>query len=139
MLISIARMFLSGVDIHQFVGNKCVVAVVELRGKVGRLESTSRNFINGVTPVGAPTNYADLVSDRISALPLDVDGNDNGFSDALTDGLMCHRLTAGLTGSAVTNGAIGLGASRADWAAIQAFVNPRCGANFWRFHPYFEA
>ena len=93
MLISIARMFLPGVDIHQFVGNKCVVAVAELRGKVGRLESTSRKLINGVTPVGAPTNYADLVSDRISALPLDVDGN--GFSDGLTGGLMCHRLTAG--------------------------------------------
>lgn len=86
------------------------------------------NLINGVTPVGAPTNYADLVIDRIGALPLDLDGN--GFSDALTDGLMYHRLTAGLTGSAVTNGAIGLGASRADWAAIQAFVNPRCGTNF---------
>ena len=127
MLFLIARMFLPGVDIHQFVGNKCVVAVAELRGNVGRLESTSRKLINGVTPVGAPTNYADLVSDRISALPLDVDGN--GFSDALTGGLMCHRLTAGLTGSAVTNGAIGLGASRADWAAIQAIANPRCGTN----------
>lgn len=86
------------------------------------------NLINGVTPVGAPANYADLVVDRIGALPLDLDGN--GLSDALTDGLMYQRLTAGLLGSAVTNGAIGVGASRADWAAIQTFVNPRCGTNF---------
>jgi hypothetical protein len=86
------------------------------------------SLINGITPAGSPANYADTVVDRIGALPLDLDGN--GANDALTDGLMYYRLTTGLTGGAVTNGAIGLGAIRPDWPAIQAFVNPRCGTSF---------
>ena len=52
---------------------------------------------------------------------LDVDGN-NSIS-ALTDGLMLLRAMLGLTGTAVTNGAIDLGAPRTTWAQIQPFVH----------------
>jgi hypothetical protein len=59
---------------------------------------------------------------------LDVDGN--GAQDALTDGLLILRAMFGLTGTAVTNGAVGSGASRADWTALRAYLNGNCGANF---------
>ena len=41
---------------------------------------------------------------------LDIDGN--GVVDASTDGLMILRKLFGLTGNAVTNGALGPGATR---------------------------
>ena len=59
---------------------------------------------------------------------LDVDGN--GVVDALTDGLLMLRAQFLLTGSAVTNGAIGSGATRTTWAQIRAYMNANCGTNF---------
>ena len=60
---------------------------------------------------------------------LDVDGN--GSLDALTDGLMMLRAMFGITGTAVTNGAIGSGApTRPTWSLIQSFLNTSCGTNF---------
>ncbi len=60
---------------------------------------------------------------------LDVDGN--GTIDALTDGLLVLRAMFGLTGTAVTNGAIGAGnPSRTTWAQIQPYLNGNCGSNF---------
>jgi Metallo-peptidase family M12B Reprolysin-like/Bacterial Ig-like domain (group 1) len=54
------------------------------------------------------------------AANLDVDSN--GRYDALTDGLVILRYLFGLTGSSLTNGALGPGASRVDPAAIAAFL-----------------
>ena len=59
---------------------------------------------------------------------LDVDGN--GAQDALTDGLMILRAMFGLTGTSVTNGAVGLGASRTTWAQIRPYLNGSCAGNF---------
>jgi uncharacterized repeat protein (TIGR02543 family) len=60
---------------------------------------------------------------------LDVDGNNQ--VDALTDGLMLLRAMFGLTGTAVTNGAVGSGTpSRPTWDKIQPFLNGSCGAGF---------
>jgi hypothetical protein len=59
---------------------------------------------------------------------LDIDGN--GATDALTDGLIILRAMFGLTGTAVTNGTIGAGATRPTWALIQPYMNTRCGTNF---------
>jgi hypothetical protein len=58
---------------------------------------------------------------------LDLDGN--GPLDALTDGLLFFRALFGLTGAAITNGAIGIGATRDDWAKLRTFMNERCGTN----------
>src|SRR5438067_11333545 len=63
-----------------------------------------------------------------SSCSLDVDGN--GSIDALTDGLLLIRAMFGLTGTAVTNGAIGPGAPRFSWQQIQQFLNGNCGTNF---------
>ncbi len=59
---------------------------------------------------------------------LDVDGN--GAQDALTDGLILMRALFGLTGAAVTNGAIGSGSTRTTWNQISTWLNANCGANF---------
>ena len=60
---------------------------------------------------------------------LDIDGN--GSVDALTDGLMMMRAMFGLTGTAVTSGAIGGGApARPTWSDIRQFLNGSCGTAF---------
>lgn len=58
----------------------------------------------------------------------DVDGNNT--IDALTDGLLILRAMSGLTGTAVTNNAVGSGATRTDWASIRAYLNGTCGGSF---------
>lgn len=60
---------------------------------------------------------------------LDADGN--GAIDAVTDGILILRAMFGLTGTAVTNSAIGSGTpSRTTWALLRGFFNGSCGANF---------
>ena len=49
----------------------------------------------------------------------DVDGN--GHIDALTDGLMLVRYMFGLRGAALTDGVIGIGATRTS-AEIEAYI-----------------
>lgn len=63
--------------------------------------------------------------------PCDMDIDGNGTIDALTDGLMLLRAMFGLTGTAVTQGAVGSGSpSRSTWAQIQPYLNANCGTNF---------
>jgi hypothetical protein len=59
---------------------------------------------------------------------LDVDGNSK--IDALSDGLMLIRAMFGLTGTSVTNNAIGNGATRSTWAQVRAYLNANCGSDF---------
>ena len=70
----------------------------------------------GATRTGDPQ----LPTYLIDILPyLDVDGN--GQVDALTDGLMIMRKLLGQTGSAITQGALGVGATRPA-ADIEAYI-----------------
>ena len=60
---------------------------------------------------------------------LDIDGNN--IIDPLTDGLIALRAMFGLTGAAVTNGAVGGGApTRSTWSQLQPWLNTNCGTNF---------
>ena len=59
---------------------------------------------------------------------LDIDGN--GGTDALTDGLLVMRALFGLTGTSVTNGAVGASPTRGTWSAIQSYLNANCGTVF---------
>jgi uncharacterized repeat protein (TIGR02543 family) len=52
---------------------------------------------------------------------LDIDGNGN--YDALTDGLMTIRQLSGLTGEAITDGALGAGALRASAAQVETYLS----------------
>ena len=49
---------------------------------------------------------------------------------ALTDGLILLRAMFGLTGTAVTTGAVGLNAIRNTWDQIQPYLNGNCATNF---------
>lgn len=67
----------------------------------------------------------------INATPvstLDIDGN--CAVDPLTDGLLLSRAMMGLTGTAVTNGAIGAGATRTTWAQIRLYLNQQFASNY---------
>jgi hypothetical protein len=55
---------------------------------------------------------------------MDFDGN--GSVSATTDGLMGLRALLGLSGSAVTNGALGAGA-RWSWPEIRTVMTRNCG------------
>jgi len=82
----------------------------------------SATFVMGSLPV---TLYAKWSPSPCS---LDVDGNN--FVDPLTDGLLLMRAMFGLTGDAVTLGALGANANRNTWEAIRSFLNTQCGGNF---------
>lgn len=64
----------------------------------------------------------------VAGCSLDVDGNN--AVDALTDGMLILRAMMGFTGTAVTGGAVGNGATRGDWNAIRAYLNGSCGMGF---------
>ena len=72
--------------------------------------------------------YPSGLSDPNPGCSLDLDGN--GKVDALTDGVMLMRSFFGLSGSQITNGAIGAGATRTNWADIRVYLNTKCGAAF---------
>lgn len=59
---------------------------------------------------------------------LDIDGN--GTIDALTDGLLILRAMFGLTGTAVTSGAVAANATRKTWQDQSSNTNARCGTNY---------
>jgi hypothetical protein len=54
----------------------------------------------------------------------------NGTVDPLTDGLMLMRGMMGLTGSAVTSGALGPTPHRTSWSEMASHLNAVCGTNF---------
>ena len=92
-----------------------------------RIQSpTVGNPIGQTSIQGAVSTFNPLTNSP--ACDLDVDGN--GTVDALTDGLIVVRAMLGLTGTAVTTGAIGTGPLRTTWAQIQPLLNNNCGTNF---------
>jgi hypothetical protein len=98
---------------------------------VRHLSSAANNQVTSTTLfVGArsATFYASTGSPLGSNCTLDVDGNSK--IDALSDGLMLIRAMFGLTGTSVTNNAVGLGASRNTWALLQPWLNGNCGSSF---------
>lgn len=82
----------------------------------------------GATAPGAPRTTWAAIQPMIHLNTLDIDGN--GTTDALTDGLLLARAMSGLTGTAVTTGAVVAGAPRATWADVRSYLNARCGTNF---------
>jgi hypothetical protein len=79
----------------------------------------------------AAATFRTSTSNAAVKCSLDVDAN--GSIDARTDGLILLRAMFGLTGTAVTNGAIGPEAGRPTWTQIQPYLNTNCGTNFAPF------
>ena len=77
---------------------------------------------------GAMATFNVSTGSPLGNCSLDVDGNNS--IGALTDGLIILRAMFGLTGTAVTNAAVGSGATRQTWAAIQPYLNGNCGTSF---------
>jgi len=79
---------------------------------------------------GAPED-GDIGAAWVFAAPpcsLDIDGNNT--IDALTDGLLIIRAMLGLTGTNVTDNALGANPTRSTWAQIRPYLNGNCGTNF---------
>jgi hypothetical protein len=72
--------------------------------------------------------YPTGLSEANATCVLDLDGN--GTIDALTDGIMLLRAFFGLSGTSVTNGALGAGATRTTWPEIRVYLNSNCGTSF---------
>jgi hypothetical protein len=79
---------------------------------------------------GAWADHIVTTGAQLTQCVVDVDGN--GGINATTDGLLLTRAMLGMTGGAVTNGAIGLRATRTTWSEIRQFLNANCGTNFVR-------
>ena len=74
----------------------------------------------------ATVSAAALPASVLAQTPwLDIDGN--GALDAATDGVLLLRALLGLSGTAVTNGALGASPTRADWPAIRGYLSGTCG------------
>lgn len=82
---------------------------------------------NAVGPAATRMTWVSI-QPKIHFRALDIDGS--GSTSPLSDGLILMRAMLGLTGTAVTNGAVAPGANRATWPAIRAYLNTRCGMNF---------
>ena len=84
----------------------------------------------GAIGTGATRTAFAQISPLISLPVLDIDGN--GRTDALTDGVLLMRAMFGLTGTQVTNNALGTSpaATRNTWTAIRNYLNTTCGTNF---------
>ncbi|MBK8741248.1 MAG: hypothetical protein IPM02_17775 [Betaproteobacteria bacterium] len=93
-----------------------------------------RQYAPAIVPSSATTTIlvgggsATFFVSTAPSCSLDIDGNT--AIDALTDGLMLLRAMFGLTGTAVTNAAVGDGASRTTWSQIQPYLNGNCGTGF---------
>ena len=97
-----------------------------LNTNLGLQAPTVGNPIGQTSIQGAVSTFNQLTSRP----PCDLDVDGNGTIDALTDGLMVVRAMLGLTGTAVTSGALGGSPIRTTWAQIQPFLNNNCGTNF---------
>ena len=72
------------------------------------------------------TTLVGVLSSAAYGAALDIDAN--GTAEPLTDGILLIRTLFGFSGSTVTNGALGTGATRTDPVAIVAYVNANASA-----------
>ena len=90
--------------------------------------ATIRRIVYEGTPNAANTAPSFCGVNAIIVSALDIDGD--RIVDPLTDGLLLARAMMGLTGAAVTNNAIGAGATRTSWAQIRLYLNQQFVANY---------
>ena len=107
-------------------GNNSISALTDglmlLRAMLGL---TGSAVTNGATASGAPRTTWAQIQPFVHLAALDIDGN--GATSPASDGVMLLRAMFGLTGTAVTNGAVVGGRT---WAEIRAYLNTNCGGSF---------
>ena len=70
-----------------------------------------------------------LTPQYIASIRCDVDLDGNGSYSTATDGLLYTRALSGLSGNAVTSGALGAGATRTTWQQIRDYLKQVCKVN----------
>ena len=68
---------------------------------------------------------SDAIADYLSDADAELDIDDNGASEPLTDGLLLIRYLFGFSGEALISGAIGSGAERNTAEAVEAYIEAR--------------
>ena len=96
--------------------------ILALRWMLGMTGPAATQGAIGVSP--GRTVAADIAT-HLSAQRMDIDGDSS--VDAATDGLLLLRALLGLSGTAVTNGAVSPCATRATWADIRSHLAGTCG------------
>jgi len=86
---------------------------------------TGDSVVAGATGLAAQRNTWSQVQPFVHLPALDLDGD--GATTAATDGVMLLRTMFGLTGNAVTNGAL---VGNRTWTEIRSYFNSRCGGAF---------
>ena len=107
-------------------GNNTIDALTDglllLRAMLGLTDAA---VTNGAIGAGAARTTWAQIQPFVHLAALDIDGN--GTTSAASDGVMLLRAMFGLTGTAVTNGAV---VGSRSWAEIRAYLNTNCGGNF---------
>jgi len=94
--------------------------------KVGAAVASGTVLANTATVSAAtddpnPGNESATATTAVDSPHIDIDGN--GSYDALTDGLLMIRYLSGLTGTSLTGGAMGSGATRSTPEAIEQYLD----------------
>ena len=107
-------------------GNQTISATTDglmlLRAMLGL---TGTSVTAGATAPGAPRTTWQQIAPFVHLAALDIDGN--GATAPASDGVMLLRAMFGLTGTAVTDGAVVGGRT---WADIRNYLNTQCGGSF---------
>lgn len=113
-------------DGSQIATTDALLIIRQLLGLSGT--ALTQGAVTAAGPLTAPSRVNSLVTAMRVNGSLDIDGN--GVIDSQSDGLLILRAMLGLTGTAVTNGALGNPPlARGDWASIRGYLNSACGMN----------
>ena len=116
---------IAGATVQLAVGSQSCSGVTNASGvaSCSFVLTTVGNFTLTASYAGSATFSSVSASTGFSVVaPTKIDIDGNGSVDALTDGLLIERWLSGLTGIALTNTAIGTGATRITPADITAYL-----------------
>lgn len=86
---------------------------------------TGTTLTQGAIGSGALRENPDEINTLLADADSELDIDGNGTSGALTDGLLLIRYLFGFSGTALTSGAIGQGATRVNPEAVEAYIAER--------------
>ena len=84
---------------------------------------TGDTLVKGAITIGAPRSTPAAVIAYLATIEGQLDADGNGATEGLSDGILILRYLFGITGSGLTNGALGAGAVRTTPAQIVAYLD----------------